>query len=93
MENETGTERVGGTLGRRLNITQRQGHWCNPGKRGEKGEPMQTPLCLSQVGNDGEGGQTGIKKHNMAISSIILLLSVTTRIHSEMTGPTPLHLK
>ena len=56
MENETGTERVGGTLGRRLNVTQRQGHWCNPGKRGEKGEPMQTPLCLSQVGNDGEGG-------------------------------------
>lgn len=92
MENETGTERVGGTLGRRLNVTQRQGHWCNPGKRGEKGEPMRTPLCLSQVGNDG-GGQTGFKKHNMAISSIILLLSVTTRIHSEMTGPTPLHLK
>lgn len=93
MENKSGTERVGGTLGRRLNVTQRQGHWSNPGKRGEKGEPTQTPLCLSQVGNNGEGGQTGIKKHNMAISSIILLLSMTTRIHSKMTRPTPLYLK
>lgn len=58
MEKETGTRRFGGTIGRRLNVTQRRGHWCNLGKRGEKGEPMQTPLCLSQVGNDGgEGGR------------------------------------
>lgn len=29
--------------------------WSNPGRQGEKGEPMLTPLCLSQVGYDGRG--------------------------------------
>lgn len=61
MEKETGTRRFGGTIGRRRNVTQRQGHWCNLGKRGEKGEPMRTPLCLSQVGNDGGGGGRALK--------------------------------
>lgn len=52
--------------------------WSNPGKRGEKVEPMLTPLCLSQVEND-EGGVKGmrsgnretraLKEHNVVISS------------------------
>lgn len=52
--------------------------WCNPGRRGEKGEPMLTPLCLSQVGNDGSGSHQeweagALKKNNMVISSILPL--------------------
>lgn len=61
---EMGTERFGGEQrgmdGGRPNVRQKQEvrnkHWCNPGRRGEKGEPMLTPLCLSQVGNDGRRG-------------------------------------
>lgn len=68
--------------GGRPNVRQKQEVrkkcWSNPGRRGEKGEPMLTPLCLSQVGNDGRGvkgmrsgnRETGaLKKHNVVISS------------------------
>lgn len=94
----------GGRTSDRNRRWERKKHWCNPGRRGERGEPMLTPLCLSQVGNDGgvsrhEEWETGaLKKHNMVISSILLLFSMTTQIHSEVTGTfcfkqAPLHLK
>lgn len=51
------------TDGGRPNVRQKQEvrkkRWGNPGRRGEKGEPMLTPLCLSQVGNDGGWGEGG----------------------------------
>lgn len=85
-----------GMDGGRPNVRQKQEvrkeRCSNPGRRGEKGEPMLTPLCLSQVGNDGRGvegmrtvnkGTGALKKHNMVISSFHL----TSLIHSEVTGP------
>lgn len=64
MEKGTGTERPGGNYegwregGRMSDRSQevRKKHWCNPGRHGEKGAPVLTPLCLSRLGNDGRGG-------------------------------------
>lgn len=75
-----------------MNIRQKQEHKCNPGRRGEKGEPMLTSFCLS-YGNDGEGGDRGVLKSiTLVISSIICLFSVTTQCHSEMIKTIPFHL-
>lgn len=47
--------------GGRPNVRQeqevRKKYWGNSGRCGEKGERMLTPLCLSQVGNDGSGSE------------------------------------
>lgn len=63
---ETGKERGGGGQrgmgGGRPDVRQKQEarkKRLRNRRRGEKGEPMLTPLCLSQVGNDGRGGVRG----------------------------------